>query len=207
MSSHWAVPRTWGWLGFKPRERCASISGARSSMTFLKMGFGYAWIFMISCEVRKPSKAWTKGTRERSVAMCAARAKSKVSCTVFAKRIAKPVDLTCMTSFWSPKMLKAWEAMARAGMWNTQGVSSPAILHMFGSINSKPWEAVYVVARPPVESTPCTAPAAPASDCICCTFGTWSKALVILPAIHVSAISAMSVDGVMGKMHWQSVHW
>ena len=35
-----------------------------------------AWIFWISCEVRKPSNAWTKGTRLRRVAMCEANAKS-----------------------------------------------------------------------------------------------------------------------------------
>ena len=57
-------------------------------------------------------------------------------------------------------------ATARALTWNTQGSSSPAILYMLGIIRSRPWDAVKVVVRDPACRDPCTAPAAPASDCI-----------------------------------------
>ena len=50
-------------------------------------------------------------------------------------------------------------------------VSSPAILYMLGIISSRPWEAVKVVVRAPAAREPCTAPAAPASDCISATLG------------------------------------
>ena len=37
---------------------------------------------------------------------------------------------------------------------------------MFGIISSRPWDAVKVVVSAPAAREPCTAPAAPASDCI-----------------------------------------
>jgi len=49
-----------------------------------------------------------------------------------------------LTSWWSPKMESACPAIARAATWNTQGVSSPATLYMFGIIKSSPWEDVYL---------------------------------------------------------------
>ena len=39
-------------------------------------------------------------------------------------------------------------------MWKTAGVSSPAILYMFGIIKSSPCDAVKVVASAPVCSAP-----------------------------------------------------
>ena len=69
-------------------------------------------------------------------------------------------------------MESACAASARAATWNTVEVSSPAILYMFGIISSRPCEAVKVVAREPVCSAPCTAPAAPPSLCISTTVGT-----------------------------------
>ena len=39
-------------------------------------------------------------------------------------------------------------------------------VYMLGIISKRPWEAVKVVVRAPALREPCTAPAAPASDCI-----------------------------------------
>ena len=111
------------------------------------------------------------GTRESSVAACAMAAKSCASCTDEALSIAKPVVRHAMTSEWSPKMDKAWVAMVRAATCIVKGVSSPAILNMLGIIRSSPCDAVKVVDRAPACSAPCTAPAAPASDCISTTSG------------------------------------
>lgn len=77
-----------------------------------------------------------------------------------------------ITSEWSPKMDSACAATDRAATWKTVGVSSPAILYMLGIINSKPCEAVKVVARAPACSAPWTVPAAPPSDCSSTTVGT-----------------------------------
>ena len=66
-------------------------------------------------------------------------------------------------------MLRACAASARALTWNTQGSSSPEILYMLGIISRRPWLAVKVVVSAPAARLPCTAPAAPASDCISLT--------------------------------------
>jgi len=59
------------------------------------------------------------------------------------------VERQAITSEWSPKMERAWEAMARAVTWMTLEVSSPAILNMLGIINRRPCEAVKVVLAAP----------------------------------------------------------
>ena len=46
---------------------------------------------VISCEVRKPSKKCTNGTRDSSVAICAIAARSWASCTEADASCAKPV--------------------------------------------------------------------------------------------------------------------
>ena len=56
--------------------------------------------------------------------------------------MAKPVCRTDITSWWSPKIDRACEAMVRAETWNTVGSISPAILYMLGIISSKPCDAV-----------------------------------------------------------------
>ena len=89
-----------------------------------------------------------------------------------------------MTSEWSPKIDSAWVAKARAATWKTVGVSSPAILNMFGSISSRPCDAVKVVVSAPDCSAPCTVPAAPPSDCISCTTGTVPQRLGLPSADH-----------------------
>ncbi len=96
----------------------------------------------------------------------ATSARSMTSWTEAEASMAKPVWRQAMTSEWSPKMERAWVASARAETWKTEGMSSPAILYMFGIINKRPWDAVNVVVKAPVAKEPCTAPAAPASDCI-----------------------------------------
>jgi hypothetical protein len=84
---------------------------------------------------------------------------------------AKPVCGTAITSEWSPKIDSACVASVRAAR-ACEGVSSPAILYMLGIISSRPCDAVKVVVSAPACSAPCTAPAAPPSDCISTTSGT-----------------------------------
>ena len=109
------------------------------------------------------AQAWRRGRRA---------AKSCASCTELEASIAQPVVRACITSLWSPKIDRAWVATARAATWITAGVSSPAILNMFGIISSRPCDEVNVVASAPCCSAPWSAPAAPASDCISMTSGT-----------------------------------
>ena len=148
--------------------------------------------------VRKPSKKCTKGTRAFKVAACAIKAISMASCGLSEHSMAQPVWRTDMTSEWSPKMDSAVVAMARADTWNTVGVSSPAILYMFGIISKRPCEAVKVVVSAPAVREPCTAPEAPPSDCISVTTGTLPQMLVSPLALLASQISPIVEDGVMG---------
>ena len=111
---------------------------------------------------------------------------------------ANPVARAAITSWWSPKIESACPASARALTWKTVGMSSPAILYMFGIIKRSPCDAVKVVANAPALRTPCTAPAAPPSDCISCTRRTWLKMFFLPYAAHLSAISPMGDEGVMG---------
>ena len=86
----------------------------------------------------------------------------------------------------------------RAATWMTAGVSSPAILNMFGIISSRPCDAVNVVVNAPFWRDPCTAPAAPASDCISTTVGTVPKRLGLPAAAQSSQYSAIGEAGVIG---------
>ena len=88
------------------------------------------------------------------------RAKSCASCTDAEQSIANPVWRQAMTSEWSPKIDRACVASVRAVTCMTNGVSSPAILYMFGIISRSPCEAVNVVASAPACSAPWTVPAA-----------------------------------------------
>lgn len=85
-------------------------------------------------------------------------------------------------------------ASDRAATCSTAGVSSPAILYMFGIISSRPWDAVNVVASAPL----CSAPAAPPSLCISTTEGTVPHTFGEPLLDHSSASSAMGEDGVIG---------
>ena len=71
---------------------------------------------------------------------------------------------------------------------------------MLGSINSKPCDAVKVVVSAPLCSDPCKVPAAPPSDCICCTTGTLPQMFLMPSAAHASASSAIVDEGVIGKI-------
>ena len=148
--------------------------------------------------VRKPSKKCRKGTRVRSVATCETAARSWASWTFEAHSMAQPVWRQAMTSEWSPKIDSACVATARAATWMTAGVSSPAILYMFGIMSSRPWEAVKVVPMTPFVTAPCSAPAAPPSDCISTTRGTPPQMFVRPAALQASQLSAMAELGVMG---------
>src|SRR5690606_7050082 len=101
----------------------------------------------------------------------------------------QPVWRAAMTSPWSPKMDRPWQAIDRAVMWKTVGVSSPAILYMLGTIRSRPWDAVKVVHREPVASEPCRAPATPPSDCIWEMTGTEPQ-MFFCPAFALASASA-----------------
>jgi hypothetical protein len=139
-----------------------------------------------------------KGMRARSVAAVATAAKSCASWTSEAQSMAKPVARAAMTSLWSPKMESALVAMARAATCMTNGVSSPAILNMSGSISRRPCDDVNVVVSDPAWSAPCTAPAAPPSDCISITAGTSPQRFTFPFADHSSASSPMAEAGVIG---------
>ena len=65
-------------------------------------------------------------------------------------------------------------------------------------MSSKPWEAVNVVVSAPLCNEPCTAPAAPASDCISTTFTVSPKIFLRPEAAHSSTYSAIVDDGVIG---------
>ena len=133
-----------------------------------------------------------------SVAACETMARSWISCTEFAANIAQPQLRVDITSLWSPKIDNACVAIVRAEMWNTVGNSSPAILNMFGIINSRPCEAVNVVVNAPACSEPCTAAAAPASLCISITSGTMPKIFLRPAADQASENSPIGEAGVIG---------
>jgi hypothetical protein len=155
-------------------------------------------ILATSCDVRKPSKKCRKGTREARVAAWATAAMSWASWTEFEARKAKPVWRQAITSEWSPKIERAWVARARAVTCIVKGVSSPAILYMLGIMRRRPCDAVKVVASAPACSAPCTAPAAPPSDCISAISGMTPQRLVFPLLAHSSHSSAMVELGVIG---------
>ncbi len=76
--------------------------------------------------------------------------------------------------------------MLRAGTWNTVGVNSPTIFYMFGTIRSKPWDAVKVVVSTPVWSGPVKRPGPP-SLCISITWGSVPQILFCLVTENASA--------------------
>ena len=89
-------------------------------------------------------------------------------------------------------------ASERAATCIVKGVSSPAILYMFGIIRSRPCEAVNVVESEPACSAPCTAPAAPPSDCISATSGMAPHRFGFFRLAHSSQSSAIVLLGVIG---------
>ena len=138
------------------------------------------------------------GTRARRVTAWATAAKSCASWTDAEQSMANPVWRQAMTSEWSPKIDRACVARARAVTCMTKGVSSPAILYMLGIISSRPCDAVNVVHRAPACSAPCTAPAAPPSDCISTTRCTAPHTFARPAADHSSDSSPMADEGVIG---------
>ena len=103
-----------------------------------------------------------------------------------------------MTSEWSPKIDNAWVATVRAATCSTNGISWPASLYRVGIISSRPCDEVKEVERAPVCSAPCTAPMAPASDCISTTRGTSPQTFFSPLPAQASACSAIVELGVIG---------
>src|SRR3954468_24239833 len=69
---------------------------------------------------------------------------------------------------------------------------------MLGIISSRPCDAVKVVASEPACSAPCTAPAAPASDCISASSGIPPHRFFMPRFAHSSLSSAIVLLGVIG---------
>jgi hypothetical protein len=63
----------------------------------------------------------------------------------------------------------------------------------------RPWDAVNVVVSAPAMREPCTAPAAPASDCISVTLTICPKIFSRPSVAHSSVYSAIVDDGVYGS--------
>ena len=190
------MPLTTGCSGDSARSWCAATASGSSRAR--RVSLSIAAIFWISCEVRNPSKKCRNGTLDSAVAACAMAARSWASCGEPEASIAKPLWRTAITSEWSPKIESACVATLRAATCMQNAVSSPAILYMLGSINSRPCDAVNVVVSAPVCSAPCTAPAAPPSDCISTTSGTVPQRFSCRDADHSSACSPMGDAGVIG---------
>src|ERR1017187_2778961 len=136
--------------------------------------------------------------RDSRLAAWAMRAMSMTSWTELEESMPKPVERAAITSLWSPKMERAWAARARAAIWNTVLVSSPAILYMLGIISRRPCDAVNVVQSEPACKARWQAPAAPPSLCISMTVGTVPQMLVFCSADHWSAHSPILDEGVIG---------
>jgi hypothetical protein len=85
-----------GRSGVRARFLCASTSASGTSAR--RSSSSRASIFLTSCEVRKPSKKWRKGTRDSRVAAWAIAARSWASCTEPEARRAKPICRQAMTS-------------------------------------------------------------------------------------------------------------
>ena len=185
-----------GRSGDSARPRCAQTNSSGTSAR--RSSSESVSIVLSSCEVRNPSKKCTNGTRVASVAACATRARSCASCTEADASSANPVCRTAITSEWSPKIDNPCAASDLAATLMTADVSSPAILYMFGIINSRPCDEVKVVVNAPLCRAPCRAPAAPPSLCISTTVGTVPHTLGRPALDHSSANSAIGDDGVIG---------
>ena len=120
------------------------------------------------------------------------------SCTLPVHSMAKPVLRQLITSLWSPKIDMAWVPTVRAATCSTPGRRSPAMRCSTGIISMRPWDEVKLVASAPVCSAPCTAAAAPASDCISTSCTGWPNRFSLPFADHTSVLPAMGLEGVMG---------
>ncbi len=112
--------------------------------------------------------------------------------------MANPVPRADITSEWSPKIDRAWVAKLRAATCMHRADSSPPILNRFGIMSRSPCDAVNVVAMAPAWRAPCSAPAAPASDCISTTSGTEPHRFGRPVTDHSSACSPIADAGVIG---------
>ena len=154
-----AVPRMLGASGVNPaRYRCSATNSsliiARITVSSLSNS-----ILEISCEVRKPSKKCRKGNarfegggmgNQRHVVTFLDRSRRRVTQNLSGAPPSRPSG--------HRKWIRLAPLSDRAAIWKTVGVSSPAILYIFGSINNNPCEAVKVVVNEPTCNAPCTAP-------------------------------------------------
>ena len=138
------------------------------------------------------------GTLDLIAARCAIPARSITSCTLPDDSIAKPVCLQFITSEWSPKIENACVPTVLDATCRTPGCLCPEILCIVGIISISPCDDVNEVAKLPASSAPCTAPAAPASDCISTNFTGWPNRFSLPLADHSSVFSAIGEDGVIG---------
>ena len=120
------------------------------------------------------------------------------SCTLPVASIAKPVLRQLITSLWSPKIDSACAPTVRAATCSTPGRRSPAMRCSTGIISIRPCDDVKLVASAPVCSAPCTAAAAPASDCISISRTVWPNRFFFPFADHTSVLPAIGEDGVIG---------
>ncbi len=161
--------------GGRARARARGARGPASSSISAAHVVVVERLDLVRSRARCGSRRRSAGTGPATRASPRGRpaAKSCASCTRAGGQHAPSRSArAAITSLWSPKIDSAWVATVRAATWMTAGVSSPAILYMFGIISSRPCDAVNVVASAPACSAPWTAPAAPASLCISTTVGT-----------------------------------
>ena len=196
MSSFWFVPLVLGLFIFKAlflnsntlslSNNCSSFSSSIIS-TVLS-----SWL------VLNPSKKCIKGREHLIAERCATAARSCASWTLEEEIIHQPVCLHAYTSEWSPNIDSACVATVLLATCITAGRPSPAILYIFGIINSNPWLAVKVVAKLPAKSAPCIHPAAPASDCISTTFTVLPNKFFSPLERIASTFAAIGLEGVIG---------
>jgi hypothetical protein len=134
---------------------------------------------LTSCEVRKPSKKWTNGTRVRSVAAWAIE-RHVVGLLHRAPRPAgrTPVPHRHHVGMVAEDRQPLRGQRAGRDMEHRRGQFTGDLVHV-GSISIRPCEAVKVVVSAPACRAPCIAPAAPPSLCISTTVGTLPQRLVL----------------------------
>ena len=185
--------------GMIGRQRAGAMGGAYFSSIIARMSSSVSCsILATSCEVRKPSKKCTNGTRASSVAACAISAKSMTSCTELE---------ASMRESGGPRghhvavIAENGERLAgqrpRGDVENGRGQLARDLVH----VRDHEQQALRRRERggkAPVCSAPWTAPAAPPSLCISITVGTVPQMFGFCSADHWSAHSPMLDEGVIG---------
>ena len=121
-----------------------------------------------------------------------------ISWALLEQSIAHPGARQAMTFSWSPKMERACVAMARAAMWNTVDVELPGDFVHVGDHEKQSLGRGKGRRERARGGRPCTAPAAPASDCISTTEGMVPQIFFVPSADSSSATSPIVDEGVIG---------